>query len=92
MNKKKETHGQVFLKKKIIIERREKCREPGLNRHRCFHPLDFKSSASANSAIPALDFDDKWRRRADSNRCIRVLQTPALPLGYAAIYCYTIKS
>ena len=28
---------------------------------------------------------EKWRRRPDSNRCIKVLQTSALPLGYAAI-------
>ena len=25
-----------------------------------------------------------WRRRSDLNRCIEVLQTSALPLGYAA--------
>ncbi len=25
-----------------------------------------------------------WRRRADLNRCIEVLQTSPLPLGYAA--------
>src|SRR3989441_9426751 len=25
-----------------------------------------------------------WRRRSESNRCIEVLQTSALPLGYAA--------
>src|SRR5262245_36738346 len=27
---------------------------------------------------------DGWRRRSESNRCIEVLQTSALPLGYAA--------
>lgn len=27
----------------------------------------------------------KWRRRAGSNRCIAVLQTAPLPLGYAAV-------
>ena len=27
----------------------------------------------------------RWRRRADLNRRIGILQTPALPLGYAAI-------
>ena len=37
-------------------------------------PADFKSAASANSATPAKG----WRRRADSNRRIGVLQTPAL--------------
>ena len=26
-----------------------------------------------------------WRRRSDSNRCIEVLQTSPLPLGYAAL-------
>ena len=26
-----------------------------------------------------------WRRRPDSNRGMGVLQTPALPLGYAAL-------
>jgi hypothetical protein len=26
-----------------------------------------------------------WRRRPDSNRGVGVLQTPALPLGYAAM-------
>jgi hypothetical protein len=29
-------------------------------------------------------FKMTWRRRADSDRCIGVLQTPALPLGYVA--------
>ncbi len=41
---------------------------------------DFESCASANSATPA------WRRQPDSNRWIKVLQTLALPLGYAAEY------
>ncbi len=27
----------------------------------------------------------KWRRRSESNRWIKVLQTSALPLGYAAL-------
>ena len=27
----------------------------------------------------------RWRRRSESNRCIEVLQTSALPLGYAAL-------
>jgi hypothetical protein len=30
------------------------CREPDLNRHGYFYPLDFKSKVSANSTIPAL--------------------------------------
>ena len=52
-------------------------------------PADFKSAASANSATPAADscyFTPVgkeisiliWRRRADSNRRIGILQTPAL--------------
>ena len=41
---------------------------------------DFESCASANSATPAR----YWRRHPDLNRGIRVLQTRALPLGYAA--------
>ena len=43
---------------------------------------DFESCASANSATPARS----WRRQPDSNRWIKVLQTLALPLGYAAKY------
>ena len=31
-----------------------------------------------------------WRRRPESNRCIVVLQTTALPLGYAAKAVYYI--
>ena len=30
----------------------------------------------------------RWRRRAGSNRRIKVLQTSALPLGYAAALCF----
>src|SRR5947209_7401545 len=30
------------------------------------------------------DRREGWRRRSESNRCIEVLQTSALPLGYAA--------
>jgi hypothetical protein len=47
---------------------------------------DFESCASANSATPAFKalINKKWRRHPDSNRGIRVLQTRALPLGYAA--------
>ena len=29
-----------------------------------------------------------WRRQSDLNRCIRVLQTRALPLGYVAIFVF----
>src|SRR5262249_43141489 len=41
---------------------------------------DFKSSASAVSPRPRENSygKKKWRRRADSNRCIEVLQTSAL--------------
>ena len=51
----------------------------GLEPARAFEvPQDFKSCASAYSAIPA------WRRGAESNRRIQVLQTRALPLCYRA--------
>ena len=46
----------------------------GLEPPRAFGPADFKSAVSTDSTIPAK----KWRRRPDSNRGIRVLQTPAL--------------
>ena len=32
-----------------------------------------------------------WRRQSDLNRCIRVLQTRALPLGYVAILIFLKK-
>jgi hypothetical protein len=32
-----------------------------------------------------------WRRRPDSNRGMGVLQTPALPLGYAALSTYELE-
>ncbi len=35
--------------------------------------------------IPSLYVPIKWRRHPDLNRSITVLQTAALPLGYAAI-------
>ena len=31
-----------------------------------------------------LEMSRDWRRGPDSNRCIRILQTLALPLGYHA--------
>ncbi len=46
-------------------------------------PADFKSAASASSATPPK-VQKQNRRRADSNRRIRDLQSPALPLGYAS--------
>ena len=39
----------------------------GSRTHKSFTSEDFKSSASANSATPAIISED-WRRRADSNR------------------------
>jgi hypothetical protein len=45
-------------------------------------PTDFKSVASADSAIRA---SKKWRRGAELNRRISVLQTDALPLCYRAV-------
>jgi hypothetical protein len=35
----------------------------------------------SETPLPLLE---DWRRRSDSNRCIEVLQTSPLPLGYAA--------
>ena len=54
--------------------------EAGIEPARPKRARDFKSRASANSATPA----ENWRHGPESNRCIRVLQTPALPLGYRA--------
>ena len=54
------------------------CRERELNPHGLVCPRDFKSLASAYSAIPA----DYLRGWPESNRRIKVLQTSALPLGY----------
>ncbi len=38
------------------------------------------------SALSAPDIERNWRRGSGSNRCIRILQTLALPLGYRAIH------
>ncbi len=35
--------------------------------------------------LPTPEGEEDWRRRPDLNRCMRVLQTLALPLGYAAL-------
>ena len=46
---------------------------------------DFKSPASAVPPLRPLRCESRvWRRRPDSNRRIRVLQTLALPLGHVA--------
>ena len=42
------------------------------------HSLDQLSAATCSVQ------EEWWRRRADSNRRMGVLQTPALPLGYVA--------
>ena len=66
-------------------------RGPDLNRHGACAPQDFKSCASTNSATPANQTIQRGlsrsflRRRADSNRRIKVLQTSPLPLGYGAL-------
>ena len=57
------------------------CRWPELNRYGLLSPRDFKSRASASSATSAWIV---WRRHSDLNWGIEVLQTSALPLGYAA--------
>ena len=43
-----------------------------------------------NKALPKKCFIF-WRRQSDLNRCIRVLQTRALPLGYVAILIFLKK-
>lgn len=56
-------------------------------------PKDFKSFASTNSATPAHIFICQilsWMEAAPGiEPGVRVLQTPALPLGYAAPRTYT---
>src|SRR5205807_10646740 len=57
---------------------------------RPIRPADFKSASSAGSDTrPGTRvrrwMENCWRRRADSNRRMGVLQTPALPLGYVAL-------
>src|SRR4026207_944220 len=57
------------------------CRGRESNPHGPCGPTDFKSAASPSSATPAIRSLDRlpsWRRRADSNRLIEVLQTSAL--------------
>ena len=69
----------------------------GLEPARILGPRDFKSLASTNSAISAQPPTllsrargagqkgmDNARRHPDLNRRMKVLQTFALPLGYAA--------
>lgn len=51
----------------------------GLEPTRLGEAADFKSAVSTCSTTRPL-----WRRRPESNRGIAVLQTAALPLGYAA--------
>ena len=41
-------------------------------------------TASSDKGLAPSKADEDWRRRADSNRRMRVLQTLALPLGYVA--------
>ena len=63
-----------------ILERGKVPRE-GLEPTLPRREADFKSAASA---IPPPRHNFFWRRQADLNRWIVVLQTTALPLGYAA--------
>ncbi|BAT47975.1 uncharacterized protein BTUAT1_08410 [Bacillus altitudinis] len=53
-----------------------------MNRHGSHLPQDFKSCVSANSTTPAV-FSKKATPGFEPG--IKVLQTSALPLGYAAI-------
>ena len=78
------------VQKKLLILKLEAfihfkwCEGGDLNPHGRYHPLDFKSSASADSATLAYETIINWRRHPDLNWGIEVLQTSALPLGYAA--------
>ena len=54
-----------------------------------------EGSGQPATACPGKDLaspegEEGWRRRADSNRRMRVLQTLALPLGYAAANANTL--
>ncbi len=67
------------------------CRGPDLNRHGSHLPQDFKSCVSANSTTPAgliaCTFNYKNMEAAPGfEPGVKVLQTRALPLGYAAEY------
>ncbi len=61
------------------------CRGWESNPHVPFGTTDFKSVVSRQLHHPGMRMINA-RRRSESNRCIRVLQTLALPLGYAAIH------
>ena len=50
----------------------------------CLSAGDFKSPAATNYATRA-NLASGWRRRGESNPCITVLQTVALPLRHYAI-------
>ncbi len=59
-----------------------------MNRHGSHLPQDFKSCVSANSTTPAylgLQLIFKLEATPGFEPGIKVLQTSALPLGYAAI-------
>ena len=46
--------------------------------------LEPVTSSMSRKRSNQLSYASHWRRGAELNRCIRVLQTPALPLGYRA--------
>ena len=56
----------------------------GIRTPKPFRAMDFKSIVFAVSPL-AQSSTQSWRRRPESNRRIEVLQTSALPLGYAAL-------
>ena len=70
------------------------CRGPESNRYGSHLPQDFKSCASASSATPAKSFTRSnpystflfMEAATGFEPVVKVLQTSALPLGYAAIY------
>ena len=48
-------------------------------------PLHFITIRNPYSDQFLQGFGEKWRRGSESNRRIRLLQSPALPLGYPAV-------
>ena len=65
----------------------------GIRTHKPVEARDFKSLVYTIPPHRRIKIKTYfWRPRAESNRRIRVLQTPALPLGYVAVFNSTLKS
>ena len=73
----------VFIEPLGFNQSKNWCRGPESNRYGSHDPRDFKSLASASSATPAEI--NKMEAAPRIELGIKVLQTSALPLGYAAI-------